>query len=162
MRNLFFAVIFFLLIVLLINIRNLFRGDKPAEKIADHLPGDGISGDFYTSIIKHAESISVCFHIEQSKPLAVGERMKGIYRLAHMNGYNWDAFFRYYLPKYAPDICANMTADPEAGMYSAHYPLTPQNEARAERFAILIRELVEGGEELCRIVREESDKIEWN
>lgn len=47
-------------------------------------------------------------------------------------------------------------------MYVAYYPLTQDTEARAERFAEIIRTLVENEEELYRIVRDEGGEIEWD
>ncbi|MDR1483095.1 MAG: immunity 51 family protein [Synergistaceae bacterium] len=116
----------------------------------------------YVTTVKHEESVSVCFYIEQDKPFAIGERMNEINEDAYMNGYNWEAFFNYYLPKYAPDVTENMETDPEAGMYVAYYPLTPENEARADAFVEIIRGLIENEEELFRIVREECDEIGWD
>ena len=55
-----------------------------------------------------------------------------------------------------------MQTDPEAGMYAAYYPLTPENEARAEKFVKIICNLIENEEELYRIVRDEGDEIEWD
>ena len=116
----------------------------------------------YACTVKHEKSISVCFYIEQDKPFSIGEKMHEINEDAYMNGYNWEAFFNYYLPKHAPDVMEGMDTDPEAGMYAAYYALTPENEARAEKFAGIICSLVENEEELFRIVREESDAIEWD
>jgi hypothetical protein len=116
----------------------------------------------YAITVKHENSISVCFYIEHDRILAIGEKMNAINEEAYMNGYNWEAFFNYYLPKYAPDITGGMDSDPEAGMYVAYYSLTPENEARAEKFAQIIISLVENEEELYRIVREEGDEIEWD
>ena len=116
----------------------------------------------YTCTVKHEKSISVCFYIEQDKPFAIGEKMNELNEDAYMNGYNWEAFFNYYLPKYAPDIMNGMDTDPEAGMYVAYYALTPENEVRAEKFVEIISSLVENEEELYRIVREEGDEIEWD
>ncbi len=116
----------------------------------------------YTAVVKHKDSISVCFYIEQDKPFSIGGKMNEINEEAYMNGYNWEAFFNYYLPKYAPDVMEGMDTDPEAGMYAAYYNLTPDNEKRAEKFAQIIRELVENEDELYRIVREEGDNIEWD
>ena len=116
----------------------------------------------YTAVVKHKDSISVCFYIEQDKPFAIGEKMNEINEDAYMNGYNWEAFFNYYLPKYAPDVLENMDTDPEAGMYVAFYSLTPENETRAEKFMSIICQLVENEEELYRIVREEGDAIIWD
>ena len=116
----------------------------------------------YTAVLKHDESISICFYIENDKVLAIGEKMNEINELAYMNGYNWDAFFNYYLPKYAPDVFEGMETDPEAGMYAAYYKLTPENEARANKFAEIIKSLVENEDELYRVVREEGENIEWD
>ena len=116
----------------------------------------------YTAIIKHEDCISMCFYIEHDKPLAIGDKMNEINEEAYMNGYNWEAFFNYYLSKYAPDILEDMDTDPEAGMYVAYYSLTSVNEARAERFEELIHSLIENEDELLRILREEGQNIEWD
>jgi len=116
----------------------------------------------YVITVKHADSISVCFYIEHDKPFAVGEKMNEINGDAYMNGYNWEAFFNYYLSGYAPDVLNGMNTDPEAGMYVAYYDLTFKNEARAERFVEIIRHLVENEDELYRIVREEGENIVWD
>lgn len=55
-----------------------------------------------------------------------------------------------------------MEADPEAGTYVAYYPLAEENEARAEKLFKIIGGLVEREEELCRLVREHGDEIEWD
>ncbi|MDV0447066.1 hypothetical protein MsAg5_09390 [Methanosarcinaceae archaeon Ag5] len=116
----------------------------------------------YTAVVKHDDSISVCFYIEHEKAFAIGEKMYDLNEEAYMNGYNWEAFFNYYLPKYEPDVMDGMDTDPEAGMYVAFYDLTPENEARAEKFIEIIRRLVDNEDELYRIVREESDNILWD
>ena len=85
----------------------------------------------YTAIIKHGGSLSVCFYIEHDKPFAIGGKMSEINEEAYMNGYNREAFFDYCLPKYAPGVADGMETGPEAGVYAAYYPLTPENEARA-------------------------------
>ena len=116
----------------------------------------------YTAIVKHENSISVCFYVERDKPFDIGEKMNEINEEAYMNGYNWEAFFNFYLPKYAPDVLIGMDNDSEAGMYVAYYALTPENEARAEKFAGIINSLIENEEELYRIVRDEGDEIVWD
>lgn len=113
----------------------------------------------YAFIVKHESSISMCFNIEQEKAIAIGEKMNEINEEAYMNGYNWEAFFNYYLPKYAPDVAKGMKTDPEASMYVAYYGLTPENELKAEKFAVIIDSLVNGEDELYRIVREEGAGI---
>ena len=79
-----------------------------------------------------------------------------------MNGYNWEALLRYYLEKNAPDILEGLDPDPEADTYAAHWPLTPENEAKAKRFAEIIRSLAEDAETLCRFVQENGGEIEWD
>ncbi|MCM1113824.1 MAG: immunity 51 family protein [Muribaculum sp.] len=116
----------------------------------------------YAAMVKSGDSISVCFYVEENRILAIGEKMNAICEDAYMNGDNWAAFLNYYLGKHAPELLEEMEEDPEAGMYAAYYPLTPENEERAERFVQLIRSLVENEEELYRTVREESGEIEWD
>ncbi len=116
----------------------------------------------YVAVVKGDESISVCLYVEEDKILTIGEKMNAICEDAYMNGYNWEAFLNYYLEKNAPDVLEEMETDPEAGMYAAYYPTSPENEARANKFAEIIRSLIEDEEELYRIVEEEGDEIEWD
>ena len=116
----------------------------------------------YVKINKSGNRVDVWFYNENDKPFVIGEKMYAINENAYMNGYNWDALFNYYLAKYAPDVLVGMDSDPEAGSYAAYYPLTPENEARAEKFVEIISSLIENEEELYRIVREEGDDIEWD
>lgn len=116
----------------------------------------------YVASIKSEKYVSVFLYVEEDRIMAIGEKMNAINEEAYMNGYNWEAFLSYYLAKYAPDVLEEMDADPEAGMYAAHYPLTPENELRAKKFVEIIRSLIENEEELYRIVREESGEIEWD
>lgn len=44
-------------------------------------------------------NIVLLFQNEVEKTLAIGEQMNEINEEAYMNGYNWDAFFNYYLEK---------------------------------------------------------------
>jgi hypothetical protein len=113
-------------------------------------------------IHKDSKRIAVWFYNENPRPLAIGDKMCEINENAYMNGYNWDALFNYYLAKHAPDVLEGMESDPEAGSYMAHYSLTPENEARAEKFVQIIISLIDNEEELYRIVREEGDEIEWD
>lgn len=116
----------------------------------------------YISMIKGEDCVHVCFDIEDAKILAIGEKMNDIYEEAYMNGYNWDAFLSYYFRKNDPDVLEGIEADPEAGMYAAFYPSTPENEQRAKRFVDAVRSLIEHEEELYRIVEESGDEIEWD
>ncbi len=116
----------------------------------------------YVKINKNDAGIDVWFYNEEDKPFAIGEKMNEINEEAYMNGYNWDAFFNYYLTKNAPDILEGMDSDPEAGSYAAHFERTEENEEKAERFVEIIVSLIENEEELYRIVREEGGEIEWD
>lgn len=114
------------------------------------------------NVNKFDDSISISFNIEDEKILAIGEKMNEINDEAYMNGYNWEAFFNYYLEKNSPELMDDMDTDPEAGMYCAYYDLTPENESEAQKFAEIIKSLIDNEQELYRIVREEGGSIEWD
>ena len=116
----------------------------------------------YVSISTYKDTISVYFDVEAEKPFALGERLYAVCDMAYMNGYNWAALLDWHLAQTAPELLEGLEADPEAGSYVALYPLSPENEAKAEQLAALIRALVEGEDELFRILREHSDEIEWD
>ena len=116
----------------------------------------------YVKVLKLDRYVEVMLLADHEKLLNIGQKLEAICPDAYMNGYNWGAFFQYYLAKNAPDILDNMAADPEAGMYVAYWPLTADNEARAEKFLTIIRSLIEQEEELCRIVKEYGNAIEWD
>ena len=116
----------------------------------------------YTAINKHESSISVCFYIEQDKIIEIGKKMNEINDRAYMNGYNWEAFFNWYLPKHALDVTEGMGTDPEAGMYVAYYTLTPENEVRAEKFVEIIQKFVENEDELYTLVRNHGNEVNWD
>jgi hypothetical protein len=116
----------------------------------------------YVSIVKTQKSLSVCLYVEQDKLLSIGERMNELNENAYMNGYNWEAFFNYYLPKYHPEVCLDMQTDSEAGMYVAYYRLNIENEKRAEKFVEIIIDLIENENKLYKIIQNEGDAIEWD
>ncbi|MBS6469630.1 MULTISPECIES: Imm51 family immunity protein [Bacteroidales] len=107
-------------------------------------------------------NIVLLFQNEVEKTLAIGEQMNEINEEAYMNGYNWDAFFNYYLAENAPDILESMESDPEAGSYAAYFEDTAENEQKAKRFADIIISLIENEEEIYKILREKGDEIEWD
>ena len=92
----------------------------------------------------------------------VEKTMNEINEGAYMNGYNWDAFFNYYLEENAPDILESLESDPEAGSYAAYFEDTAENEQKAKRFADIIISLIENEEEIYKILREKGDEIEWD
>lgn len=114
------------------------------------------------ALIESSSGFSVCLSIERPEIMAIGQKMEEICPEAYMNGYNWEALLRYYLEQNAPEVLEEMEADPEAGTYVAYYPLAKENEARAEKLFKIIGGLVEREEELCRLVREHGDEIEWD
>jgi len=113
-------------------------------------------------VAKYEDTISVSFYTSDPKLSPIGKKMEKINKNAKMNGYSWEAFFNYYLPKYFPDVCVNMETDSENGMYAVYYENTPENERRAKQFNEIINNLIENEDELYRIVREEGDSIEWD
>ena len=116
----------------------------------------------YVSVFTCKNNVSLLLQASGEPVMALGEKLGTLCPDAYMNGYNWEALLQYYLEKHAPDILEEMDPDPEADMYEAHWPLTPENEAKAKRFEEIIRSLVEHEEELCRLVQEECGEIEWD
>lgn len=116
----------------------------------------------YVKISKYGEQILVIFDNEEDKPFLIGEKMCELREEAYMNGYNWDAFFQYYLENNAPDILDGLESDPEAGSYAAYYEDTPENEVKAQKFAEIICYLIEHEEEIYKIITEQGDEIEWD
>lgn len=116
----------------------------------------------YVSVFTYKNEVSLCFEAEDPKVMALGDKLYALCPDAYMNGYNWDALFRYYLEKNEPDVLEGLDPDPEAGSYAAIWPLSPENEARAKRFEEIIRSLVENEGELCRLVQEHGGEIEWD
>ena len=118
----------------------------------------------YTYITKHegSQSLSVCFLIEAPEPFRIGEKLNEIHEEAYMNGYNWEAFFNYYLQRHHPELTIGMGSDPEAGTYVAYYSLNLENEKKAEKLVEIIEHLVANEEELYEIVQNEGHHIEWD
>lgn len=116
----------------------------------------------YVKTSRTEKYIHVWFYNEHEKPFAAGEKMYAANPEAYMNGYNWDALFNYYLAKHAPEVLEGLESDPEAGSYAAYYAPTEENWKKARKFQDIIVSLIENEDELCRIVREEGDSIEWD
>ena len=116
----------------------------------------------YVISSQFSEKVFLTLDAGDSRVMALGEKLAALCPDAYMNGYNWEALLRYYLEKNAPDILEGMESDPEADMYEAHWPRTPENEAKAKRFEEIIRSLIENEETLCRLVREDGGEIEWD
>ena len=116
----------------------------------------------YIKIFMEEDRITIWFSIDDDKVLAIGEKMCNINEDAYMNGYNWEAFFKYYLAKNEATLLEGLDSDPEAGTYVAYYDVSSDNEKKAQRFKEVIVSLIENEEELYRIVKEEGDSIEWD
>ncbi|MCI9120174.1 MAG: hypothetical protein HFG00_01425 [Oscillibacter sp.] len=116
----------------------------------------------YVSVFTYKNNVSLMLQASDKTVMALGEKLYALCPEAYMNGYNWEALLRYYLEKNAPDILEGLDPDPEADTYAAHWPLTPENEAKAKRFAEIIRSLAEDAETLCRFVQENGGEIEWD
>ena len=116
----------------------------------------------YVTTHKDDSRVAICFYIENDKPFSIGKKMNEINAYAYMNGYNWDAFFKFYLAQNAPELLEGLVGDPEAGCYIAYYTLSNENEKKAKRFAEMIVSLIENEQELYKIIREHGNGIEWN
>ncbi|MBR4833328.1 MAG: hypothetical protein IKU86_03200 [Thermoguttaceae bacterium] len=118
----------------------------------------------YVKISRYEEGnqIGVVFDVTADKPAEVAEKMEAIDENAYMNGYNWEAFFNFYLAETAPELLDGIETDSEAETYVAYYELSDEGEKKAEKFAKLIESLIEGEDELLRIVRERGSEIEWD
>ncbi len=108
------------------------------------------------------KSIIFIFYIENERIMAIGRNIEKINPDAFMNGYNWEAFFNYYLEKYSPDVLENMDSDPEAGTYVVYYENTPENNVKVKKFAEIIEYLIENPDDIYEIVRQHGDEIEWD
>ncbi len=116
----------------------------------------------YVKILKYGKIINLTFYIEHDKPFDIGEKMNEIYDKAYMNGYNWEAFLNYYLEKNAPEVLEGVEIDPEAGIFTAYYDNTLENEEKAEKFKKIIIDLIENEEKLYKVLKEEGSKINWD
>ena len=116
----------------------------------------------YVKINKTDDRIDLWFLNENDEPFAVGEKLYAINENAYMNGYNWDAFFNYYLAENAPDILESIDSDPEAGTYVSYFEENEENEEKAKRFADIIISLIEHEEDIYEILRKKGDEIEWD
>ena len=118
--------------------------------------------DKYAAIVNSDEYISVCFYIENEKPFRIGEKLNELNQNAYMNGYNWEAFFNYYLAKNHKHIFQNLKTDPEAGMYVAYYETSKENEERAASLLEVITDLIDNENKLYEIIKKEGNLIEWD
>lgn len=116
----------------------------------------------FLDITSDEESISLVFYIENENIMEIGRNIEKINPDAYMNGYNWEAFFNYYLERQSPDVLEDMDSDPEAGTYVAYYENTPENSVKVNKFAEIVKYLIENPDDIYEIVREHGDEIEWD
>ena len=116
----------------------------------------------YVKILKYGKIINLTFYIEHDKPFEIGEKMNEIYDKAYMNGYNWEAFLNYYLEKNFPEVLEGLEIDPEAGIITAYYDNTIENEEKAEKLKNIIIDLIENEEQLYKVLKDEASKINWD
>jgi len=107
----------------------------------------------YVKILKYGKIINLTFYIEHDKPFEIGEKM---------NGYNWEAFLNYYLEKNSPEVLEGLEMDPEAGIITAYYDNTLENEEKAEKLKNTIIDLIENEEKLYKVLKDEGSKINWD
>ncbi len=116
----------------------------------------------YLNVERLDDNISITFYIEQDEVMEVGNRMEEINSNAYMNGYNWAAFLDSYLETNEPELLGDLETDPEAGMYSAYYPYSEENEGKANRIGEIICELIESPDELYKFLEEYGEDIAWD
>ena len=121
----------------------------------------GIDTADFVKLTEDGGSITVLFNIEDETVMALGERLAEICADAYMNGYNWDALLVCYLDENAPDLLNDLDSDPEAGMYTAIYPDSPENRKRADQLCEIIEELCENEDAIAEFVQEFADEIAW-
>ena len=117
----------------------------------------------YAKLIIGEDYISVSFDAGNEDIQAIGSKMNEICDTAYMNGYNWDAFFNFYLGQNAPEILDVIESDPEADMYSVYIEeVNNETKALAEQLAEIIDELLNDEEKLLSFVKANADDIEWD
>lgn len=117
----------------------------------------------YAKLIISEDYISVSFDAGNEDIQAIGSKMNEICDAAYMNGYNWDAFFNFYLVQNAPEILDVIESDPEADMYSIYIEeVSDETRALAEQLAEIIDELLNDEEKLLSFVKANADDIEWD
>lgn len=113
-----------------------------------------------TSLEHRGKGFCVSFDIGNEVVMRIGNKIEEINEYGYMNGYNWDAFFNYYLSKYYPSILESMEGEPESGMYFAFF--SEKDILKMKKFVNIIYYLIENEEEIYRIIREDGEYIEWD
>ena len=117
----------------------------------------------YVNLNIGEDYISITFNVGNNRIMEIGSRMEEICEDAYMNGYNWDAFFNFYLGQNAPEILDVIESDPEADMYSVYIEeVNNETKALAEQLAEIIDELLNDEEQILSFVKANADDIEWD
>lgn len=116
----------------------------------------------YVTIMEDQDSITLTLYIESDELMEIGEMLNEINPQAYMNSENWDILLDAYLESHAPYLLEDMDSDPEAGLYTAIYPLTKENRKKAEQFRELLLSFVSEPGTLCQFVAERGKEIEWD
>ena len=66
--------------------------------------------DEYVKVFVNEDVVDVVLYVEDPKVLAIGDKMNEVNEDAYMNGYNWEAFFNYYLEQMRPNCWRIWTA----------------------------------------------------
>lgn len=116
----------------------------------------------FCALIQGERSISVCLYPEHPELMTIGQQMEQLCPEAYMNGYNWEAFLRFYLGQAEPQLLEGMGSDPEAGMFAAYYASTPENLEKAKQLLEVIRHLIQQPEQIYQLLRQQGSQIEWD
>lgn len=116
----------------------------------------------YIKKMLFGNEITITFYIDAEQPSAIANAIHRALPDVEMNGYNWDAVLVCYLEENQPDLLTDFDSDPEAGMYTAMYPDTPENRSRADALCALLEELCEDETLLRDFVQEYADEIAWD
>ena len=109
---------------------------------------------------EHDDQISVYFNIEADEVMAIGAKMEAINEEAYTNGYNWEAFLKYYLQANQPDLLDGLDTDSEAGTYVAIYEMF--DSSKADKLVSLINSLVQNPDLVYSFLKVSGEEIEWD
>ena len=127
-----------------------------------HYAAEEMAMEDYIKKMLFGDEITVTFYIDSEQPAAVANAIRRRVPDIEMNGYNWDALLVCYLEEKHPDLLTDFDSDPEAEMYTAMYPDTPENRKRADALCALLETLCEDEEILSEFAAEYADEIAWD
>lgn len=115
----------------------------------------------YIEMGRTETDVTVDFYMTNDRVMALMEKLVAVDPDILMSSHDWETLWMYCIKKKDPDILTGMKSVLDMTGFTAIWPLSPENEDRAGRFAALLRSMTEEEEELCRVVREEGGEIEW-